>query len=150
MTDATRLHFQDPPGLLSQYSRALFARPAQRVTPRLPVLEAWQTGVVADAAKVQAYANVCGFAADAAGLPITYPHILAFPLHMELMLHKEFPLALMGLVHIRNRITQHRTLQLHDKLDICCRFQPLLETDKGLEFAISTEISCAGEIVGSP
>ncbi len=147
MTDATRLHFQDTPGLLSQYGRALFTRPGKTIPPRLPGVEAWQTGICAEVAKVRAYARVCGFNPDAHGLPITYPHILAFPLHMELMLHKEFPLPLMGLVHIRNHITQHRTIQLSDKLDICCRFNPLRHTDKGLEFDICTEISCGGHIV---
>ena len=37
-------------------------------------------------------------------LPATYPHVLAFPLQVALMTDRSFPLALPGLVHVRNRI----------------------------------------------
>ena len=37
-------------------------------------------------------------------LPATYPHMLTFPLQMALMSDRSFPLALPGLVHVRNRI----------------------------------------------
>lgn len=147
MTHANRLHFQDTPGLLSQYSRALFARGNGQKTPVLPATEAWLTGVRPAAEKVRAYARVCGYPSDSSLLPLTYPHILAFPLHMELMLQKDFPLPLMGLVHIRNRITQFRALRLEEKLDIRCSFDGLHTTDKGLEFDIRTEVSCGGELV---
>ncbi len=147
MTQTYRLHFQDTPGLLSQYSRALFARGKRTSSPELPAVEAWQTGIRPETEKVQAYSRVCGFAEDSRQLPVTYPHVLAFPLHMELMLHKDFPLALMGLVHIRNRITQFRALRMDEKLDIRCSFDGLRTTDKGLEFDIRTEISSGGELV---
>lgn len=147
MTHATRLHFQDPPGLLSQYSRALLARGGHKKTGTLPALEVWQTGVRPAAGRVDAYARVCGFPAPNGVLPLTYPHILAFPLHMELMLHRDFPLPLMGLVHISNRIVQHRAIRLQEKLDIHCCFSELRTTRKGTEFSIRTEISCAGEVL---
>lgn len=63
------------------------------------------------------------------------------------MLYKDFPLALMGLVHIRNRIVQHRAISLQDKLDICCSFSNAQNTDKGFEFDIRTEITSAGELL---
>lgn len=147
MTHTNRLHFQDTPGVLSQYSRALFARGNGRKAEELPAIEAWLTGIRADADKVKTYRRVCGFAENSSLLPLTYPHILAFPLHMELMLHKDFPLALMGLVHIRNRITQYRALRTEEQLDIRCSFDGLQTTDKGLEFDIRTEISSGGELV---
>lgn len=147
MTDANRLYFQESPGLLSQYCRALLARGQRHPSPQLPGLEGWLTCIHANPAKVRAYAEVCGFNLSGTELPITYPHLLAFPLHMELMLHKSFPLPLIGLVHIRNHITQHRPLSLHDKLDIRCTFAGLQPTEKGLEFDIRTEISCAGELL---
>ena len=48
----------------------------------------------------------CGFAADGK-LPVTYPHMHAFPLHMALILSDGFPFPAMGLVHVCNSITQH-------------------------------------------
>lgn len=143
---ANRLHFQDTPSLLSQYGRALLSKGQKGQVDTLPDVQAWQTGIIPNAKKVAAYSQVCGFEASNS-LPLTYPHILAFPLHMELMLHKDFPLALMGLVHIRNRVVQHRAISLQDKLDICCSFANPQNTDKGFEFDIRTEITSAGELL---
>ncbi len=144
---AIRLNFQDSPNLLGQYIRALFSKGSKGHPDTLPNIQAWQTGVYASPKKVAAYAKVCGFEDQGDYLPLSYPHILAFPLHMELMLHKDFPLALMGLVHIRNRVVQHRTISLQDKLDICCSFANTQNTDKGFEFDIRTEITSAGELL---
>ncbi len=41
-------------------------------------------GVVAERARVEAYAAVCGFPRKDV-VPVTYPHLLAFPLHMAIM-----------------------------------------------------------------
>jgi acyl dehydratase len=51
-------------------------------------------------------------------LPVTYPHVLAFPLAVALMVDRSFPLALPGLVHIANTITQHEPLLAADRLDL--------------------------------
>lgn len=147
MSQDTRLLFQETPGLFSQYSRALFARGNNDKSSTLPDLEAWLSDVRIRPDDVRDYAKVCGFASDGTVLPLTYPHILAFPLHMELMLHARFPLAVMGLVHIRNEITQHRAIRLDEVLNIRCSFGTMRKTDKGLEFDIRTEISSLGEIV---
>lgn len=144
---AIRLNFQDSPNLLGQYVRALFSKGSKKQPTTLPNIQAWQTGIYTDHKKVAAYAKVCGFTEQSQLLPLSYPHILAFPLHMELMLHKDFPLALMGLVHIRNRIVQYRGISLQDKLDICCSFTNAQATDKGFEFDIRTEVSSAGELL---
>src|SRR5207248_11257442 len=56
------------------------------------------------------YDHVCGFRIGDE-LPATYPHVLAFPLALELMTEREFPFALLGLVHVSNRIDQRRPLR---------------------------------------
>lgn len=144
---AERLSFQTSPNLLGQYLRALLAKGNKNKAGILPSVHAWHTNIKPNRKKVAAYAQVCGFPQQGDSLPLTYPHILAFPLHMELMLHKDFPLPLMGLVHIRNSITQHRAIKADDKFDICCFFTNAQNTDKGFEFDIKTEVSSAGELL---
>ena len=75
----------------------------------IPDLELKLEAVVADPAKVAAYAKVCGFALRDS-LPVTYPHVLAFPLQMAVMADGGFPFGAVGLVHVENRIEQHRRI----------------------------------------
>jgi acyl dehydratase len=70
--------------------------------------------------RVTGYARVCGFRLRDE-LPPTYPHVLAFPLHMKLMTDGHFPFSPVGLVHIGNRIAVRRPLRLGEALDLCVR-----------------------------
>lgn len=144
MNNTIRMQFSDSPAPLGQYLRAAFARGSGR--QEMPAVQAVLSGVQPAVNKVAAYARVCGFDPAATTLPLTYPHILAFPLHMELMLRKDFPLPLMGLVHIRNRITCLRPLPLTERLDIRCWLGEQRVTEAGREFDIHTEVSRGGEV----
>lgn len=99
---------------------ALFARAALTARGRggdLPGTRLARRGVAVDRAEVAAYARVCRFPlADA--LPVTYPHVLAFPLQVALMADRSFPLALPGLVHVRNRVEQLRPVGPGEDLDL--------------------------------
>ena len=48
----------------------------------------------------------------------TFPHILTFPLQGTLMSDHSFPLALPGLVHVRNRIDALRPIAVDEALDL--------------------------------
>jgi acyl dehydratase len=99
---------------------ALFARAAVTARGRggdLPDTRLARTGVRVAAADLAAYDRVCGFPlADA--LPATYPHVLTFPLQVALMSDRAFPLALPGLVHVRNRIEVLRPVGVDEVLDL--------------------------------
>src|SRR4051794_1787490 len=56
-------------------------------------------GLRVDLARLAAYERVCGFPTGEDSLPVTYPHVLGFPLAMRLMSARDFPLPLLGLVH---------------------------------------------------
>lgn len=148
MAKEARLQLSKAPSTLNQYARAVMVKGSKpKPDMQLPRIDVLLSGVKASADDVQRYADVCGFAFDGNTLPLPYPHMLAFPLHIEMMLHKAFPLALLGLVHIRNSITQHRALSVGEKFDVHCYLSGSTVSDKGLEFDIKTDVSVLGEIV---
>jgi acyl dehydratase len=92
------------------------------------------------------YARVCGLpVADA--LPVTYPHVLAFPLHVELMARRSFPLPLPGLVHVRNVITAHRSVDAAEPLAVRVHAEGLRGHPKGARVDLVARIDAAGEVV---
>jgi acyl dehydratase len=106
------------------------------------------SGVSADPKQVAGYAKVCGFPLKET-LPPTFPHILAFPLHMAVMSDPSFPFGAVGLVHIGNAIEQARPIAADETLDIRVSSTPLQPHPKGRTFSLLTEVSVGGEIVWS-
>jgi acyl dehydratase len=102
-------------------------------------------GVVPDPDAVAAYAKVCGFALRD-HLPPTYPHVLAFPLHMALMSDGSFPFGAVGLVHVANKITQHRRLGVDEALDLRVRANKLQSHPRGKAFDVVTEVRVGRQI----
>jgi MaoC like domain len=92
------------------------------------------------------YDRVCGFRLRDE-LPATYPHILAFPLAMELMASSDFPFSPLGLVHIGNRIEQRRALRADERLDLRVRAENLAEHERGTQFELVGEAAVDGEVV---
>ncbi|MEU9532656.1 MaoC/PaaZ C-terminal domain-containing protein [Streptomyces sp. NPDC048213] len=92
-----------------------------------------------------AYRTICGFPATGP-LPLTYPHVLAFPLAMRLMTRGDFPLPVTGLVHTWIEITAHRTLQPQDTLELTVYAQELTPHRRGTEVTVVTEARLAGEL----
>ena len=98
----------------------LFARAALTARGRggaLPDTRLARTGVAVDPAALAEYDRVCRFPLTDV-LPATYPHVLAFPLQVALMTDRSFPLALPGLVHVRNRIEVLRPVRADEPLDL--------------------------------
>jgi MaoC like domain len=92
------------------------------------------------------YDRVCGFRLRDE-LPATYPHILAFPLAMELMASSDFPFSPLGLVHIGNRIEQRRPLRADEPLDLRVRAENLADHERGTQFELVGEAKVDGEVV---
>ncbi|MNH51815.1 bifunctional enoyl-CoA hydratase/phosphate acetyltransferase [compost metagenome] len=118
------------------------ARPGEAVLPQRVL----QREVGLEAEAVGAYARLCGFAPEQ-GVPITWPHILAFSLQMRLMLGADFPYPAMGLVHLHNRIRQHARLNIGDRLTLTAKAGRFLAHDKGQAFTLETTATCDGATV---
>ena len=92
----------------------------RRSGSQLPGLAVTRHDVPIDRDHVAAYAEVCGFPLKEA-LPVTYPHVLAFPLHMAIMTDRSFPFPAIGTVHLENSITQHRAISADERLQLTAR-----------------------------
>ncbi|MCQ1579827.1 MaoC family dehydratase [Streptomyces parvus] len=93
-----------------------------------------------------AYARICGFA-ESGTLPLTYPHVLAFPLTMRLMTGRAFPLPVLGLVHTWIEIIPHRAVQPAEPLELTVYADGLTPHRRGTEVTMATEGRVGGELV---
>ncbi|MGW4059051.1 MaoC family dehydratase [Amycolatopsis sp. NPDC004747] len=132
------------PSLTTLYPKALLG--FRKTGSSLPDTELVRTGVVVDPAHLAAYNTVCGFRLSDE-LPATYPHMLAFPLQMALMTEPGFPFPLLGMVHLSNRITQHRALRVSEPLTVRVRAENLRPHEKGRQFDVVSEAQVGDETV---
>ncbi|MEV5207988.1 MaoC/PaaZ C-terminal domain-containing protein [Micromonospora sp. NPDC053740] len=98
--------------------------------PDLPAVELTVGGVSVDRARLADYDRVCGFRLTDR-LPATFPHVMGFPLALRLMTAPDFPLPLIGLVHVGNRITTHRPITADETLDFTTYAENLRPHDRG-------------------
>lgn len=148
MSQCIELEYDDLPAVIAFYARA-----AIRLSDRLPEngtippISAHVAGLKAQSNHLARYREVCSFP-RADTLPITYPHVWAFPLQMAVLTHKQFPLKLLGLVHVRNEISQLRPVANDEVLDIKVRTEGHRDVRRGIEFDLITELTDqAGHIV---
>ncbi|MGH8481494.1 MAG: MaoC/PaaZ C-terminal domain-containing protein [Nevskiaceae bacterium] len=93
-----------------------------------------------DAERLRAYRAICGFP-EGGAVPITYPQVHAIGLQMHLLSQPQFPLPLIGLVHLKNRIVQERELGADETFAASVGVIGHKATERGLEFELET--TCA-------
>jgi acyl dehydratase len=139
------------PSGLGSYPRVLLTRRPDLLTlTDPPEIELRLDRVRIDPRKVAAYADVCAFAANAIRdgyVPVTYPHVLAMPLHLRIMGMKAFPLRPMGLIHVSNTIAQPGELAAGMTVALQVAARNYRKTDAGMTFDMDTEIHCDEELL---
>ncbi|MEU2064128.1 MaoC/PaaZ C-terminal domain-containing protein [Streptomyces sp. NPDC013455] len=125
--------------------RSPFKRPAADAAfPRTRLV---LPGLRVDLVKLAAYERVCGFPTGASALPVTYPHVLGFPLAMRLMSGRDFPLPLLGLVHTSIEITQRAAPAADGAYDVEVWVEGLAPHRRGTEATVVTALRSAGQTV---
>lgn len=102
-------------------------------------------GVRIDFARLAAYERVCGFPTGDDAVPLTYPHVLGFPLAMRLMADRDFPLPLLGLVHTSIEITRRRELPATGEYELTVYVDELASHRRGTEATVVTEVRDGGD-----
>jgi len=148
MNGPVSLHFTAAPAIAPAYLKILLARKPSYATDTVPRIEAVLHRLTINRRHLERYRRVCGDR-DSSELPITYPHVLATPLHLAMIACEAFPVSLLGVVHTRNRITQHRPLRMDDSGEIHAWMEGHRETVRGQELDLQTQLRVGGEIVWS-
>jgi acyl dehydratase len=112
----------------------------------LPDLTRTRHDVPIDIDRATSYAALCGFPRKDT-LPLPYPHLLAFGLHLEIMTSRAFPFPAIGTVHLENSITQHRPIAVTEKLQVTAHAENLRPHAKGRVFDLVTKVHSRGELV---
>lgn len=148
-TPPVDLALEHAPVLWHQYVRgALFGAhrfPRGAFRPRIATTCAQVTRVEVDADHLHAYRRLCGFA-DAPHLPPTYPHVLATPIAAAMLVRSEFPYPLLGVVHVRQQITQHEAIAVGETMTMRTWFGTEREVARGVEFETHVEVRCDGAL----
>ena len=112
----------------------------------IPSLSATLPELRVDPSQLAAYRDICGFA-ESDTLPVTFPQVIAAAIQMHLLNQPGFPIPLIGLVHLRNRIEQQRPLKADESFAVNVRIdgEGSQQSDKGLEFDIVTTFSLGDE-----
>ncbi|KAA1416348.1 hypothetical protein F0U44_18675 [Nocardioides humilatus] len=112
----------------------------------LPAVTLERNDVLVERSAVDRYAAVCGFPnRDVA--PVPYLHMLAFPLHMQLMTDAKFPFPAIGSVHLENSITQHRPVQIGESVSLSLTADNLRMSTKGRAWDMNVTGKVGDEVV---
>ncbi|GCE76791.1 MaoC family dehydratase [Cellulomonas biazotea] len=126
--------------------RLAVARRVGRAPRTLPDVVHEVRGVRADADHLTAYQHLVGESASDR-LPAGFVHVLAFPVAFAVMVRPDFPLPLLGLVHVANRVEQHAPVRLDEAFDVRAWAQDLRPHRSGTTVDLVAEVRVGGALV---
>lgn len=132
------------PSLGCLYARAVLPARGRGGRGDLPERTLRVTSVPVDRDRLARYQRLCGFPVSDI-LPQTYPHVVGFPLQLELMARRDFPMPLAGLIHVENSVTQHRPLTAEDRVTVSVAAADLRAHRRGTLVDLVTTVEVDGE-----
>lgn len=106
----------------------------------VPTGDAARPGAVGSAAHLARYDELVGEPPSDV-LPAGYLHVLAFPLATAVMVRTDFPLPLLGMVHLANSVSVLRAVRLGDTLEVRAWAQDLRPHRRGVQVDLVTEVA---------
>lgn len=145
MTDRT---LTAPPSLTPLYAKAVLTGARRPARPSGQPSE--QAFSIADQRidrnHLTGYQRLCGYPVSDL-LPPTYLHLLTFGLSVARMTEPDFPFALLGLVHVHNRITVHRPVTADEVLSLRAWAADLRPHPAGQQIDLVSEARVAGQAI---
>lgn len=149
MSAPTQISSAGLPMSLPALARVLLSKKPYIAPPdiRISPIELEARSVKLSAGHLQRYKDVCGVPADSAGLPPAYLHVVAMPMHMRLFVARDFPVKVLGLIHLRNTIRVHQVVDTSAPLRLRVNFDTMRLTEAGQEYDFTTRYERGGELV---
>ncbi|MBJ2121532.1 hypothetical protein I6N91_11140 [Arthrobacter sp. MSA 4-2] len=137
------------PALAGLYRQAVVGAVLRRAGRRsaasaLPVVRLRASGGPVDRERLTAFQHLVGQAARDA-VPSAHVHTLAFPVAMSVMARPDFPLPLLGMVHLSNTVVQTRALRVGEEFESVAYAENLSPHRSGTSVDLVTEVSVDGE-----
>ena len=149
MTPAQPVILGEMPSLSKLYVNAAATAARRRVLGTnagngLPATRHEVRGVKPAVENLTAYQHLIGETASDV-LPAGFIHALAFPLAMSVMNRDDFPLPLLGMIHLENHVVQSAPLRFTEALDIRAWAENLRGHRSGTQLDLVTEVRRTGE-----
>lgn len=139
------LSYRKKPSQVLSYAKILLVRrPGGKHHAPLPLIHGQVKDLTTDLRNLERYREVCSLENDGL-LPVLYPHVLASPIYMNILSHRKFPIPLMGSLHLRNHIIQHRQIHEEEPFDLDVMIGEKRIVKQGIEFDFKILLSREGE-----
>lgn len=115
------------------------------VSAELPDITYRIDGVSPDLSELIAYQHLLGETASDV-LPAGFVHVVAFPVAVALMTREDFPLPLLGMIHLANRVEQFHSIPIGEQLDITASARNLSAHRQGTQVDLVVEVHTSGEL----
>ncbi|SDH71125.1 Acyl dehydratase [Arthrobacter subterraneus] len=137
-----------PPRLTALYAAALArsakpGRSREAGSLRLPTDRHRLDGVTAVPEKVREFQHLMR-SPQTAFLPSGYLHIVAFPVAVSVLARPDFPLPLLGMIHLRNEVQHLRPVPTDARLSVVAGVENLRPHRSGTQVDVVVEVEAAG------
>ena len=130
------------------YRKVLFnSKPGFKEGDQLPTIKISCSSLKIDGNMVKKYAELCNLTLQDNQVPLLFPHSLFGPFHLAMFTDDSFPLKVLGGVHLRNHLIQHKPLLLNQEYRVDLALEKGRRRPQGLEVDFKTEIRQGDTIV---
>lgn len=145
LSNTITVQYDKAPGIWGSYLKVLTVRrkglkPGQTIPNLKGILPKFQI----DKDHLTAYNKACGLENNEI-MPVLYPHVIASSIYMNLLTDKIFPFGLVGSLHLRNHIIQHRQIHIDEIFDIEVEVIEQRIVKQGMEFDFTISIIIDGK-----
>ena len=145
MSEPLTVEFHRRPSTLAFMARAFYPSPGLRGAAAFPDLRARWAGHRVDGRHLARFRGLTGLRGER-GLPLLYPYVLGFPLHMVVLTHPRFPVPIWRVLQVRNHLVRRRHVPETAVLDLETKVGPHRTLDKGIEVDLCTTVTSEGAV----